>query len=345
MDEKLKKWQVIYLDNVRYLVYNMIEYFEDSWIWQEYEIRSDNGDTKWLCVEKNENNQVEYSIYVPYHERIDSNQMSINLNGVIFEMAEKGTAKVLSYFGNADVDIGERCKFIDYMTQDGKYVLSVESWSGDEEYSYGEYIDPSRIRITNERDQTKIEEDKKTTKFAGIICLFYFGFMLLPVFGSFLSGIFINKSIMKYLDKNTTYTYVTSMTNNVSNKVAKLYTSPYQSIDTTVKDIIDGVPEGITSTIDSDPTTENDGIGLHTNSEYAYVYLEEDTVYVQVSPKDYITSNNTTNNTYHRHRNYHYYRSYSSTNTSSTYSSYASSARQQSINSRKSSGGGTSSGK
>lgn len=38
MEEKIKKWQIVYIDNMKYTVINMIEYIEASWIWQEYEI-------------------------------------------------------------------------------------------------------------------------------------------------------------------------------------------------------------------------------------------------------------------------------------------------------------------
>ena len=64
---------------------------------------------------------------------------------------------------------------------------------------------------------------------------------------------------------------------------------------------------------------------------------------MQVSKKKYVTSNC---NAYRsRYRTRGYYRTYSTSSTNSEYTSYLNSARQQSINSRKSSGGGTSSGK
>ena len=49
----------------------MIEYKEDTWIWQEYEIQNDLHQHKWLCVEKDEYGRVEYSIYTPYYGNID----------------------------------------------------------------------------------------------------------------------------------------------------------------------------------------------------------------------------------------------------------------------------------
>ncbi len=66
MEEKLKKWQVLYIDNVKYLVMSMIEFEENTDIWREYEIRDELGKSKILCIEKNETNKTEYSIYTPY---------------------------------------------------------------------------------------------------------------------------------------------------------------------------------------------------------------------------------------------------------------------------------------
>ena len=40
---KLKKGQVVYIQTEKYTVINMIEYKEDTWIWQEYEIKGTNS--------------------------------------------------------------------------------------------------------------------------------------------------------------------------------------------------------------------------------------------------------------------------------------------------------------
>lgn len=240
-----------------------------------------------------------------------------------------------------------KCEYIDYMSKDKKQILSITKWEGEIEKSKGEYIESSRIRITSEIDQAKIEMDKINKKNTNIASLIIYGIIFLPMIlslvGPMISGIFVNKSIQKYISKQNKYTYITSVTNNSNNKKAKVYKSPYKKIDETVKDIIDGVPEGITETIDADPSIEEDGIGLKTKKEFAYIYLENGSVYVQVSDKNYVTNN--TGTTYHNRYHGYYYAAFNSNRSSSTYSTYRNSARQQSINSRTSSGGGTSSGK
>lgn len=347
METKLKKWQIVYIERVKYTVVNMIEYKEDTWVWQEYEIKHEAGAIRWLCVEKDENNKTEYSIYDKYYGDINENEISFSSQNTQYELYEKGTATVKDYFGNVDVDVGERCEYIDYISEDKSKVLSIEKWEEEIEKSEGRYIDSSKVRITNEIDTQKEEMEKINKKKGRIMSWIIYGIIFLPliisVFSSLTSGLFVNKSIQKYIDKQKKYTYVTSVTNNANREKAKIYKSPYGDIDTTVKDIISGVPEGITDTIDTDPNTEEDGIGLKTKNEFAYIYLENGNVYVQVSNKNY--ANNNTGSTYHNRYHTYYYATYNSNRSSYTYSTYRNSARQQSVNARTSSGGGTSSGK
>ncbi len=347
MIEQLKKWQVIYINNVKYVVINMIEYKEDTWVWQEYEIKNESNQHKWLCVEEGDFGKIEYSIYTPYYGSINTDELTFFTNSKEYELYEKGTAIVKDYFGNADVDLLEKCDYIDYITKDKTYLISIEKCGNETEKSQGEYIDNSKIKITNQIDFQKIEEDKKKSKNNKITSIIIYAIISIPIiFGVFfliISDLFANKSMQKYIEKQTNYTYVTSVTNNVNKKKAKVYKSPYSTIDQTVKNIIDGVPKEITDTIDSDPNTDEDGIGLHTKKEFAYIYLENGVVYVQVSEKEY--ANNTGASTYHRSHHYYYHNTYSSSRKSTTYTTYSNSARQQSINSRTTSGGGTSFGK
>lgn len=311
-----------------------------------------DGNHKWLCVEKDEYDKTEYSIYKTYYGNINTNEMFLNIDGIQYELYEKGIATVKNYFGNADVDLYENFEYIDYISKDQKSVISIEKWEGEVEKSRGEYIESSRVRITNEQDIEKMQREKKENRksklLVFIICVFFFLPVIFSLFSTLLSGFFINKSIGKYLEEQTKtsspkYSYVTSVTNNTNNKKAKIYKSTLTTIDAVVKDIIDGVPEGITDTIDSNPNTQEDGIGLHTKKEFAYIYLESGIIYIQISEKEYV--NNTGGTTYHSRHHTHYYRTYSSTRKSTVYSNYSYSARQNSINSRLSSGGGTSSGK
>ena len=105
MEEKLKKWQVIYIDNIKYVVINMIEFKEEEWKWQEYELKNNENKHIWLSIEKDEYHKIKYSIHTPYYETISMSEKNIKVNGQDYELHEQGTATVTNFFGNVDVDI------------------------------------------------------------------------------------------------------------------------------------------------------------------------------------------------------------------------------------------------
>ncbi len=347
---RLRRGQIIVINNEKYVVDNMIEFKEDTWVWQEYEIRKKIGngaDTLkyWLTVEPDENNKTEYYLYSVSANNVDVNKVEYEYYGKKYTLYESGVATVKSFFGPTDVDMYETCKYYDYISDDKEEIISVEKWSDGKECTIGKKIQDYQIQIKDEVDNEylKVNKDasKKSTIITVIICLLC---VVLPMLGALLSGLTVNKSINKYIEKNTSkYTYVTSVTNNSNNKKANVYVTKFASLDSAVKDIIDGVPEGITEVIDDDKTTETDGYALETKKEYAYIYKHTDgKIYIQVSEKGYVDESGTT---YHSYYNTYYHRSYRRRYRSTSYYNYAKSARQDSINSRTSSGGGTSSGK
>ena len=343
--DKLKRGQIITINNENYIVDNMIEFKEDSWKWQEYEIKNKNDYEKyWLTIEEVENQKVEYYLYKYYDDYVDTNKIEFEYNGEKYTLFESGKATVKSYFGPTDVDMGETCKYYDYINNSEDKIISVEIWSDETEYTIGNKIQDYEIQIKNEIDEEYLKKNKVYSSKLNILSYLFIGLLILfPFFSNVFGGLFVNKSMDKYIAGNTSkYTYVTSVTNNSNNKKAKVYVTIFSSPDEAVKDIIDGVPEGITEVIDDDTTSLEDGYGLETKNEYAYIYLEDDKIYVQISNKEYVNSFGTT---YHSSHNSYYHSSYNSKHRSTSYYSYASSARQSSINSRTYSGGGTSGGK
>ena len=338
MAEKLKMGQVIKIKNEAYTVIGMIEFEEESWTWQEYKIKNEAGKVKWLSIEEDEG-KTKYSIYEMNFSIPVMKTMNFNFKNQNYNLFEKGTARVKTYYGNVDVDRYEKVNFSEYISEDKKTLISFEDWSGEIEKSIGNYVDETDIEITNEIKAVKINSTKKTESI--LVAVFSIFFLIVPiVFGGIGSFISSRKTISKFLEKDSNFSYVTSVTNNENNQKAKVYKTDL-SIDGAVKKIIDGAPEAIKKVTDAD---DDEGIGIFTIAEYAYVYKSEDnTTYVQVSKKKYVTSGTSA---YHsRYHSRGFYRTYTTNSTNSTYDSYLSSARQQSINARKSSGGGTSSGK
>ena len=349
----------------------MIWFQEDTWEWQEYKLIDESTNTiLWLSIEEIEGS-TKYSIYYIYAGSRVNQEINIVVGNEKYSLYEKGTAIVKSYYGNVDVDVRERVDFVEYISESKETLFSIEYWDGEIEQTMGRYIEPPDIIITNEINQSASKsrigsssDNKKANRIiVAVFSVIFFAFMIIPIMSQIIVS---NKSVGKYLKNSSSYTYVTSVTNNSNNKKADVYKSNKSTIDETVKDIIKGVPEKInkvsqttnttitnssnkTNTISTNSisnkseTSNNDGIGLITNSEYAYVYKGDDNnIYVQVSNKEYVNNSSTV---YHSRSHLHYYRTYSTPSTSSSYDSYLSSARQSSVSSRISSGGGTSSGK
>lgn len=336
--DKLKNGQVIKIKNETYTVVGMIEFVEDSWIWQEYKIKSNSGRISWLSVEEDEGKK-QFSIYEEKFNIPNTSSMNFKFQNEDYSLFEKGTAKVKSYFGAVDVDRNEKVNFSEYISYNKKSLISFENWSGEIEKSIGKYVDETDIEITDEVRTVKVSTPKR--KESILIVVFSLLFIAVPILLAGIGSFFTSRNALsKFLEKSTDFTYVTSVTNNENNQKAKVYKTNL-SIDEAVKKIIDGEPERIKKVTDA---SDDEGIGIFTNSEYAYVYESEDNVtYVQVSKKKYVTEGT---NAYHsRFRTRGFYRTYTTNSTNSSYNSYLSSARQQSINARRSSGGGTSSGK
>jgi len=337
MNEKLKRGQIILIKNERFKVAGMIEFQEDTWIWQEYKIQSEsNSRIKWLSVEENEG-KIQYSIYEENYSIGNVKSLNFQYQNEEYSLFEQGTARVKQYFGGVDVDLNEKVQFREYINVNKDKLISIEDWDGEIEKSIGHYLNETDVVITQEVVQ--MPKQASSTGCAIFTFIFMGLFMIVPIIGS----LFTSRSAMSnFINKSSKFDYVTSVTNNENNKKAKVYKTDL-TVEEAVKAIIDGVPEKVKKVTETSKDDDG-GIGIFTSSEYAYVYESEDNeTYVQVSKKNYVTSNC---NAYRsRYRTRGYYRTYSTSSTNSEYTSYLKSARQQSINARKSSGGGTSSGK
>ena len=203
-----------------------------------------------------------------------------------------------------------------------------------------------------------------------LLLVIFFGAPILSIVTSVISA----KSqetiaISKYLNKSPAYTYVTSITGS-QNEKADVYQT-IGDIDWAAKDIIETI-DGNTVDVQQN-TEEGDGsVAILTSKEYCLIYTSEDgDTLVQISTRKYAYYNDddhyrSDTRTRRYYRGFYYSRGYSSdassystgsspydgytgdvvgNSASDNYSSYSDSVRQASVDSRYSSGGGTSSGK
>lgn len=347
-------------------VYRVVGYItyrnrSDGAVWNEYRLFAvQGGNEKWLSMD---DRYSEYSI----------SEMTRDRNIGAYHQVDQGTQEVISARGDVDVDIGETATFIEYEDSTEEKILSIEMWEDGTEYSRGYYLDLDEIQYMGSANMSTSEFSsstgaaKKSGKLTGIIIVavmlvFFIGPMITNAMGN------MTPKIASYLKKTAGFTYVTSITGSQRQK-ADVYKSSYD-VDTTVKMIIDAI-DGKTEHVQQNTEDGDTSVGILTKKEYCLVYTSEDGVLVQVSSRKYAYYNDSapyhsTSNTHRYYRRFYRstgyvidssdysgssspYDSYSDTtiNTSGsdTYNTYSGSVRQASVNSRTSSGGGTSSGK
>ena len=328
--------------------------------WTEYRLQTKKGEC-WLSCD---DYYQEYSISWPANDIRGS-------IGPEWHKVDEGTQVVRNYGGDVDVDSGETASFIEYEDESEERTLSVEMWSDGTEYSTGKYIEKSEINEVG-FEKTTVKKKNKFVPFIFImICLFFF--FSSATFSTIVSLFQGSRTISRYLEKSSNYKYETSLTGKEKQK-AKVYVYRLQTTtDYVAKDII-GAIEGKTEAVTQKDDKMDEEIAILTKKEYCLVYHpegEKQVVYIQISDRKY---NYTSDNSPYRcssantrwYRSHYYSSGYASDakaykRTPSAYSMYSgdtihnigngyfdmysNSIRQSSLNRRRSSGGGLSSGK
>ncbi|MBQ5311469.1 MAG: DUF4178 domain-containing protein [Oscillospiraceae bacterium] len=365
---------IVSADNEGYRVVGKITYrnTNDNRHWDEYRVISlENGREAWLSID---DAYKEYSI----------SRVVRRPNSDGFHVVDRGREIVEDVYGDVDVERGDYADFTEYEDITEEKILSEERWDDGTEYSEGYYLDADEISFVRHDDSYVPRSSgsfgggysggsgsRPDSKSSGIVAIVTILFVVIPMLGAILGNIHFTSTIAKFLKKDANYTYVTSITGNDKQK-ADVYKAPSGfTIDQTAKDIINAI-EGDTQYVQQDSEEENGSVGILTKKEYCLVYTSEDgDVLVQVSNRKYAytSDNDLYRGTHHSRRYYRrFYYSTGYTHDSSSYSgssspytsyddsrisysdsdsynSYSGTVRQDSINSRKSSGGGMSSGK
>lgn len=330
--------------------------------WTEYRIKTSDGEV-WLSCDE---------IYDEYSVSWPANNVRGRI-GPEWHKVDEGKQVVRCAEGDVDVDPGESADFVEYEDASEERTLSVEVWEDGSEFSRGEYIEKSDIVETGYEEHSAgngISVSQCGLVMACIFCICCFVALFENHVSSYLGG---NKNISRYLENSEKYVYETSLSGNEKQKATVYAYHTAATTDDVAKDIIQGI-EGYTESVTQKDDKKNREIAILINKEYCLVYHpenEEQKVYVQVSGRKY---NYTSDNSPYRisragaswYRSHYYSSGYPSDSsaykgTPSAYSmyngttihnigngyfdSYSSSIRQSSINRRRSSNGGLSSGK
>ncbi|MCR5281863.1 MAG: DUF4178 domain-containing protein [Lachnospiraceae bacterium] len=338
---------------IGYIEYANFSDFNKRWV--EYRLSTNKGEF-WLSVDHE---------YQEYSMSFAANNVRGSI-GPEWHKVDEGVQKVVSYSGDVDVDPGETASFVEFEDESEEKILSTEIWSDGTEYSYGYYIEKEEIVVTGfEQTLTMNSNNMLTAIVCTILVLICIGG---PIFSNIIDAISTNRSMNKYLEKSSIFSYVTSITGNQKQKADVYEYTIEDTTDNVAKLVINGI-NGYTESITQKDEASDDSIAILTKKEYCLIYHPEDApkkVYVQVSNRKYnYTSDNepykSTKSNTRWYRSHYYssgykadsgsfkkmpsaYQSYSGDTIHNVgngyFDSYSSSVRQASINSRSSSSGG-----
>ena len=361
-------------DGSDYIVEGLIVFINeaDNLKWTEYKIRQlSSRKVKWLSVD---NDYEEYAIYTQAGSKKGFSESEILSKG--FKEADFGKANVISFAGNVDVENGDWVRYREFEDISEENIISIEEWEDETEYSTGYYLDENEITKVasannnasygNKNNFNNKESNGVFKRFLAFILIL----MLFPVVVFLVPKIFINKDkIADYLSSSGLFTYTTSITSDLNNNEKADVYSTALSVEEAAKSVIDCVNGDVE---DIQENAEDGTVGIMTKYEYCLVYTDtENQTLAQISQRSYVYSstNNpyrSTNTTARYFRRHYYtigyssdssrYKKYTSgydnyddgyidTDSNNKYKTYSNSVRQSSVNSRTSSGGGTSSGK
>lgn len=344
----------------------------DNCSWTEHSIVSSNYNSeKWLSVDDMYN---EYGLYTKciYSESFQED----NLIAKGYKNVDNGIATVTFVSGDVDVEIGDEVEYKAFEDSSEENIIEIESWKDEKEYSKGCYIKKKDIKKVEEVINSSYKKDisdynsllsKIKANKAIIIAS---ALLIIAIIGIISFDLMRNKvPIAKFLESDENFRYVTSITSDIdNNQKADVYATS-MAVDNTTKCILDAISGDVQEV---EENSEDGCVAIITDDEYCLVYTsEEGETLVQICLRAYTyASSNTLYHSHHstdlyyrrcyytygyehdRHRYKKYvsgYANYSdgkvNKNTNNKYKQYSNSIRQDSIGSRASSGGGTSSGK
>ena len=140
--------QELIIEKEKYTVIAMLKFTEGSSYWLEY------------ILKNNESSEIFYLDVEPIGKIALHKMINIDMNPelvVIYEndvynLFQKGNAKIKTYFGYTDVGLKEEVEYYEYIN--GNKLFTIEKWNNEKEISSGRYIDKRKIKVV------KIKKDE-----------------------------------------------------------------------------------------------------------------------------------------------------------------------------------------
>ena len=373
---RFSRGDILSVQNEGYVVVGGVTYrnMADGNCWDEYRLRKLEGSAEaWLSID---------DVFREYSITMVTGSIRPSLSG--YHIVDQGREVVVDTIGSVDVVRGDAAAFAEYEDVTEELIISEERWDDGPEYSKGHYVDWEEICYIRHDDSAAEASEKMSKKEVRLVSAFIILVFMVPFLGAMLgflvNNIHVSQSISHYLkkagkDSLMQYSYVTSITGASGQKADVYKAGPSYTIDFVAEDIITAI-EGDTEYVQKDEEAgdgEEGSVAILTKKEYCLVYPSEDNeVLVQVSNRKYAYTDDSYPYRSRRHGRRYYRRFYYSTGYSSdsssyskkysspyssfddtsinysgsnSFNTYSGTVRQNSINSRRSDGGGLSSGK
>ena len=367
----------IEIEGIGYIVEGKINFLNevDGCNWTEYKLVNvtEPSDILWLSIDMVYH---EYAIYKAWHI---PKKGEIEKRG--YHLADKGIAKVMDLAGNVDVEYTNQVKYQEYEDVTEEKIISIEEWDGEIEYSIGYYLDADDIERKDRFQETTKKVNTMASTYGAtqvrnnsrsgfkrgsviFLALFIMGTMLIGKIFSAINEVNLNKVI----SKDSQFTYVTSITADIDNdQKADVYETS-MTVEEAAKAILRMAGSSVK---DVDENLEDGTVAIITKTHYCLIYEDENgQTLIQVSTRKYAYTSRqepyrSRRSTYNYYRSYYYTTSYAednkqyngnnayedysggtvATDSNNRYKTYSDTIKQDSVASRSSSGGGTSSGK
>ena len=127
--------------NEQFKCVEIVEYSYEEGSYSEYKLKSTtDSSVYWLEIE----NEKAYLYESINHKKFDELKTQFSSSE-----SYSGNARVVSFSKNADVDLGETVRFVEFYSNDEQNVISMDTWeNGETEYSLGKFVHNYNISVT-----------------------------------------------------------------------------------------------------------------------------------------------------------------------------------------------------
>ena len=141
----LEQDNIIKIEKKKYKVLSRIKFVEKSSYWLEYKLQNVEDMQEYYL-------NVEISSKAILYKKLEVKQIPLKMNIVFeneeYELLEKGTGRVETYFGYVDVALNDEVQYYEYNCKtDKQKVLSIEKWKDETEVSIGKIISFTQVSL------------------------------------------------------------------------------------------------------------------------------------------------------------------------------------------------------